>query len=601
MPGTLAKVLYLLRQEGRLKWVGVVLIAMAVTGVEAVGALLVFLLLGLITAPEAPMELPVLGELRDLPMLAGRDDVTVWVAGGVAVFFAFRGMLVLGQLYVQDRLAHSAGARLAVRLLSAYLAMPYVLHLNRNSSELIRNTYSSVRALTTEIIIPCVRLLSHGVLAVGMVAVLFYAAPLATLFALGFLGPVVLLLLRVVHPRLKKLGRGRQRLATRNLNILQQSLHGIREVILFDRADFFRRRFARWQHATARVTYLNRVAQEVPRILIETVLMVFIAGFFIISVTLQLSPEETLAVLGLFAYAALRLQPSLQKVVQSLNSIRFGGAAVDNVYDDLVQIESQADETSRRSVAARPAVFASPPEVRLESVSFHYPSATEAALRDMDLLIAPGDSLGIVGPTGGGKSTLLDIVAGLLVPTQGHVLIDGIDLADCTREWQRCLGVVSQTIFLIDDTLRRNIGLGIPDHEIDEARVQRAVELAQLSTFIAELPDGLDTVVGERGIRMSGGQRQRVAIARAMYRDPKVLVFDEGTSALDNLTEAEFMRALERVAGNRTIITVAHRLTTVQRCDRIISVEGGRIADSGTYAELMARNAGFRESVQGPS
>lgn len=598
MPGTARKCLYLLRQESKAKWALVVVVAITVTIVEALGALLVFLLLGLITAPDAPIELPFLGELRELPLLAGRDDVAVWVAGGVAVFFVFRGVLVLGQLYVHDRLAHNAGARLAVRLLSAYLAMPYALHVRRNSSELIRNAFESVRALTSEIIIPSVRLLSHVVLAIGMLAVLFYAAPLATLVAVLFLGPVVFVLLRVIHPRLKKLGRGRQRLSKMNLNILQQALHGIREVILFDRAEFFRKRFAKQQRATARITYLNRVAQEVPRVLIETVLIVFIALFFIASFTLQMSPEELLAVLGLFAYAALRLQPSLQKIVQSLNSIRFAGAAVDNVYDDLVLVEANVQRQEALPSGTPRLRSDLPPEVRLEAVEFRYTPDGDAALRGIDLHIPSASSLGIVGPTGGGKSTLLDVITGLLAPTKGRVLIDGIDLQECTQEWQQLLGVVPQNIFLIDDTVRRNIALGIPDREIDESRIREAVELAQLSGFVSQLPDGLDTEVGERGIRMSGGQRQRVAIARAVYRDPAVLVFDEGTSALDNLTEAEFMRALDAVGGERTVITVAHRLTTVKRCDRIIVVEAGRITDTGTYDELAARNVSFRASVE---
>jgi ATP-binding cassette, subfamily B, bacterial PglK len=442
-----------------------------------------------------------------------------------------------------------------------------------------------------------VRLISHTVLAFGMVAVLFFAAPLATLAAVAFLGPVVLVLLRVIHPRLKKLGRGRQRMSKENLNLLQQSLHGIREVILFDRAEFFQKRFTKRQNATARITYVNRVAQEVPQLLIETVLVVFIAGFFIVSVTLQRSPESTLAVLGLFAYAALRLQPSLQKIVQSLNSIRFAGAAVDNVYDDLVAVERlEAHDAGVKQ--ALPLRSDSPPEIRLEGVGFRYDRNAPPVLRSVDLTISPGESIGIVGPTGGGKSTLLDVITGLLSPSEGRVLIDGINLGRCTKAWQRCLGVVPQTIFLIDDTVRRNIALGVSDKEIDEERIAQAVELAQLSSFLEDLPDGLNTMVGERGVRMSGGQRQRVAIARAMYRDPPVLIFDEGTSALDNLTEAEFMAALDRLGGDRTLITVAHRLTTVRRCDRIAIVEAGRIVDSGTYDELLARNRGFRASVE---
>lgn len=601
MPGTLRKGLYLLRHESKSRWIAIILLAIGVAVIEAGGALLVFLLLGLITSPDTPIELPVIGDFRELPFIADPDQLTLWVAASVAAFFILRGLFVLGQLYAQDRLAHNAGARLAVRLLSGYLAMPYAMHIRRNSAELIRNAYESVRKLTSELIIPTVRLLSHIVLAIGMLSVLLFVAPIATLLAIGFLSPVVLLLLRVIHPRLKRLGKGRQRLSKESLSILQQSLHGIREVILFDRAEFFQRRFAKKQHGTARVTYLNRIAQEVPRLLIETVLVVSIAGFFIVSTTLQQRPEETLTILGLFAYAALRLQPSLQKIVQSLNSIRFAGAAVDNVYDDLILIESNLNGEHRPTIAEQPLTTGGPPEIRLEGVSFRYTDTSDFVLRDINLVIHPGDAIGIVGPTGGGKSTLLDVLVGLLPPTEGRVLIDGRDLHQRTAQWHRCLGVVPQAIFLIDDTLRRNIALGVANHEIDEERLRRAVELAQLTPFVEDLPAGLETTVGERGVRMSGGQRQRVAIARALYRDPPVLIFDEGTSALDSKTEANLIRAIDRLGENRTVITVAHRLSTVRRCDWILIIKQGRIADCGTYDQLLTRNREFRAAAQGTS
>jgi ATP-binding cassette, subfamily B, bacterial PglK len=598
---TLRKCAYLLRQESRLRWAAVLVVAVFVSGVEAVGALLVFLLLGLVTSGEADLDLPVIGSADNLPLVGSSDHVVVWLAAAVAIFFVIRGALLLGQLYVQDRLAHHAGARLAVRLFTAYLSMPYAFHLQRNSAELIRNANESVKALTSEIIIPSVRLVSHTVLALGMLAVLVYAAPLATVFAVGFLGPVVFVLLRLVHPRLKKLGRGRQRLSKANLSLLQVALHGIREVLLFDRAAYFIRKFRGQQLATARIVYTNRIAQEIPRVLIETVLVVFIAVFFILSTTLDRSPEETLAVLGLFAYAALRLQPSLQKIVQSLNSIRFAGAAVDNVYDDLISIEPVMARELRHSETDSLSYPVPPPRIELRGVGYRYPGASEPALRHVDLVIEPGSSIGIVGPTGGGKSTLLDVLSGLLPPTEGEVLIDGVELQSLGRGWRGMLGVVPQTIFLTDDTIRRNIALAERDDAIDERRLQRALDVAQLGTFIAELPDGLDTRVGERGVRISGGQRQRVAIARALYRDPTVLLFDEGTSALDSLTEAEFVAALEALGQDRTRITVAHRLTTVRNCDQILVIDGGTVIDSGTYDELRDRNSLFGSPAESPT
>ena len=590
MLSVIRKGLYLLKSERPLRWLLVVALAMVVTVVEALGALLIFVLLGLVASPGTPIELPVVGDLRTLQGGMDQETFIIWIAGGVAAFFVVRGALLITQVYVSDRLAHNAGARLSVRLLSSYLAMPYLLHLQRNSAELIRNAFESARAVTGEVFIPAVRFLSSAALAAGLLVVLFYAAPLATAGALLIVGLLVMLLLRIVQPKLKELGRRRQRLSRESLKILQQTLHGIREVTLFRRAPFFLRRYARRQHDAARVSYLNRVAQEFPRILIETTLVVLIAGFFIVTVVSEGGTSQGLPVLGLFAYSALRLQPAVQKIVQALNSIRFAGAAVDNVYKDL-RLAEEVDAETVRSDGSSPVDLTQ--GIELKGVDFSYGGRDRPALQGIQLTIQPGESLGIVGPTGGGKSTLVDVITGLLPPSTGSVVIDGVDLREFTANWQRRLGVVSQAVFLLDDTLRRNIALGIADRDIDEADVERAVRLAQLSGFVASLPHGLDTMVGERGVRLSGGQRQRVAIARALYRDPAVLIFDEGTSALDNATEAEFMAALTHLKGRRTIILVAHRLTTVRQCDRIVVVEGGRITDIGAYDELEARNPNF--------
>lgn len=215
-------------------------------------------------------------------------------------------------------------------------------------------------------------------------------------------------------------------------------------------------------------------------------------------------------------------------------------------------------------------------------------------LSGISLTVPKGTSLGIVGPTGAGKTTLVDIMIGLLPPTTGRVIVDGTDIQSDVRAWQRRLGIVPQTVFLIDDTLRRNVALGLDDSEIDGQRVRDAVQLAQLDSVVAELPNGLETRVAERGIRLSGGQRQRVAIARALYRQPSLLVFDEGTSALDHLTENELVKEVESLRGERTIILVAHRLSTIRRCDQVAFLDKGELVDLGSYEELVARNNTFK-------
>jgi ATP-binding cassette, subfamily B, bacterial PglK len=283
----------------------------------------------------------------------------------------------------------------------------------------------------------------------------------------------------------------------------------------------------------------------------------------------------------------LRTLPSLQKIVGGLNNIRFAGPAMDHVHRDMRLIDEIERPTDHVEVTFDETLA-------LEHVSFVYPQTDHPAIADVDVTIRPGEVVGICGPTGGGKTTLTDLIAGILPPTHGRVAVDGTDIQDAIPSWFTKLGVVPQMVFLTDDTLARNIALGVPDEEIDEEALWEAVRLAQLEDFVASLPDGLDSDVGERGVRVSGGQRQRVAIARALYRRPEVLIFDEGTSALDSATEAVLMSSLERLRGTHTILLVAHRLATVRNCDTILYLDQGRVAGAGTFDELCEASPGFR-------
>jgi ATP-binding cassette, subfamily B, bacterial PglK len=291
----------------------------------------------------------------------------------------------------------------------------------------------------------------------------------------------------------------------------------------------------------------------------------------------------------------IRLQPSLRRIMIAANNLKFGQAAVDDVSADVTLIESGPDLPQRPDPVVRPLRD----RISVDHVTFHYEGADLPALHDVSLVLHKGTALGICGPTGGGKSTFVDVIVGLLRPTTGRVLVDGRDIHDELREWQQQLGVVSQSVFLLDASLRQNVALGVAEREIDQERVVEAIRLAQLEDFVDALPDGLDTEVGERGVRISGGQRQRVAIARALYRRPSVLVFDEATSALDTETEGQLVTDLERLRGERTLIMVAHRLSTVRYCDRIVVVEDGRISDAGTFDELARRHKLFADFAPG--
>lgn len=582
------KIRALVGSEGSGRWVVVVALAVLVAGVEALGAVLIFLLVGLLAGDGSTPSLPLLGDLDQL--LPGGDADGLLVVGvAVGVFFVLRGLLLLVQHYVQYRVVENASAALSTRLFDGYLSMPATFHLERNSSELVRNAIESVQRVVQEGLIPGVQMLAKLAMVAALTVILLVISPVAALGAALVLGGLAALVVAVVQPRVKRWGRTVQGMTSANIQAVHQSLEGWRDIRLLGRQRTFVGRFDRDRRELARAIYLGRTAREVPRVVIETGVVAFIAGFVIVNAAADGAGSDALPVLGLFGYAAVRLMPELSHITASLNSLRFVGAAVDDLHADLARFAREASPPP--PTPAEPLTLHD--AIELRGVGFRYPGTSQDALTDVTLRVPAGSSLGVVGPTGGGKSTLVDVLLGLLEPSAGQVLVDGVDVREHLPAWHAAVGVVPQNVFVVDDTVRRNIALGVPDERIDDERVAEVVALAQLEDVIAGLPSGLDTVVGERGARISGGQRQRLAIARALYRRPAVLVLDEGTSALDNETEAALVAALTQLPGTPTLVTVAHRLSTVERCRSVVLLRDGRIADHGTLPELLDRHPGL--------
>jgi ATP-binding cassette subfamily C protein len=320
-----------------------------------------------------------------------------------------------------------------------------------------------------------------------------------------------------------------------------------------------------------------------------------VAGLVLVVVVLlqrSASLDQLAPVLSVFALAAFRLIPSINKIVGCAAQIKAAAAAVDDVAGEL-------GRSALRAASAPPsAKFEFRDRLVIERLGYHYPGGKIAALSGVELTIRRGESVALVGPSGAGKTTLADVILGVLEPTSGRILVDGRDVLPDRRGWQAKIGYVPQSIYLTDDTLRRNIALGLPDALIGEAALAAAVRLAHLDGVIAQLPDGLDSMVGEHGVRLSGGQRQRVGIARALYHRPEVLVLDEATSALDNVLEREVGRAIATLGGQITMIVIAHRLSTARQCDRVILMKDGRVEDAGPFQELVARSADMRRLVE---
>jgi ABC-type multidrug transport system fused ATPase/permease subunit len=358
-------------------------------------------------------------------------------------------------------------------------------------------------------------------------------------------------------------------------------LGGAKDVKLLGREQSFLKQYAQHNDSSALIWERQTTLQALPRLLLELLAMAGLVALVLIMLGQGKAIGDLIPVLGLFAAAAFRLMPSVNRVLTSAQSLRFLQPVTNKLALELNMFRSQKPTAENGT----PLNFKN--ELKLEQVGYIYEGAPSAALSEVSFSIATGTSVGFVGGSGAGKSTLIDVVLGLLTPTAGKVTVDGTDIQQGLRDWMNRIGYVPQNIYLTDDSLRRNVAFGISADQIDEDSVWRAIRSAQLETFVQQLPQGLDTIVGERGIRLSGGQRQRIGIARALYHDPEVLVLDEATSSLDTATERGVMEAVRALHGHKTILIVAHRLSTVEHCDTIIRLEQGRVTEQGDAAYVL--------------
>lgn len=587
---TVRKAFSLLDSALRRSWAMLVPLAVVAALLEAVAALLVFGLIGLMTDPSGADRIQAVATIRSLaPDISTTSFVTMYGIS-VALFFIVKNGVRFLETYARQRTANNTGLVLSTRLLSGYLNAPYALHLRRNSAELIRNTHASVDIVARTVLVSGTAALSELLIITGILCVLAVAAPWGTLVTGLVAIGITLPLLKAMQANFARWGASTHDLDETIQRRLQEAFRGIKEIKVLSEEKFFIRSFVVPRTRLATIARWTDTLKIVPQIAVETFFVLAIVTVVIFAIRADLTGGELIALLGLIAYALMRLLPSLHLCIYHLNNCRFGEAAVDQISEDLTSTLKSEGGTPNG-----PYTFRFSTSIVFENVQFSYPSNGDAVLRDVSLTIDRGDFIGIVGPTGAGKSTLVDLLLGLHPPAAGHILIDGRDLSAMVGAWQSRVGYVSQHAFFIDDTLRRNIALGINDQDSDETRINRALEQAQLKSFVDSLPDGLNTVIGEAGVRLSGGERQRLAIARAIYRDPDIIIFDEATSALDARTEQAVSDALETMRGDKTIIVIAHRLSTVHHCDRLILVRDGHIADTGPFDDLAGRNAEFRQ------
>ncbi len=577
----------------------VVLLGLMLIGtvLETLSVGLVIPAIALMTQSDYATKFPLLQSV--LAKIGNPGQQALVVIGMIALV----GVYVIKNLFLgffawrQNRFTFGLMEQLSQRLLTIYLRQPYTFHLQRNSAQLIRNVFTEVDLFTGNVVTPLMLVLAESLIICGLAALLLSIQPVGVLIVAGVIITASWVFSRLTRPFILRWGVLRQHHAGLRFQHMQQGLSGAKDIKLLGREAEFLRQFRTHNQHYARVGRLQNTLLQFPRLWLE-VLAIGGLAMLVLTMLAQGSKLNTIMpMLGLFAAAAFRLIPSMSRVLAAFQSLRYGLPAIDILHTELNLAAPTPGTRHGHGLPFRETL-------EFYQVTYTYHGAPAPAISELSLAVRCGETVGFIGTSGAGKSTLVDILLGLLTPDSGEVRVDGTDIQGDLRCWQDQIGYVPQAIFLTDDTLRRNVAFGLPNDQIDESAVDHAIKAAQLEEFVRSLPDGLETLVGERGVRLSGGQRQRIGIARALYHDPAVLVLDEATSALDTATERGVMEAVRALQGSKTIFIVAHRLSTVQDCDRLYRLEKGRVIGEGKPEAILAGTLGalpyFEYSEQEP-
>ena len=504
-----------------------------------------------------------------------RTFVIVCIIALIAVF-VLKNLFLMVQYYAQARFICNNKFYVNKRMFSNFLKRPYEYFLNANSSEIIRainlNVYMVFSLLTT-----LIGLLVEIVVSIALIVTIFVIDPQMMLGMSVLLGILMLAINKIIKPILKKKGEELQIHSTLANKWLLQAIGGIKEIKIANKEEFFKHNYEMSGEKVISAEKWSMVFSNLPRLLIEMVSVCAMLMFIAVMIFLGKEIETLIPALSAFAMAAVKLLPSANRILAANSAIAYNEVALDKLIEDLKEAEQSEDITHQNATEKSIGKIDLQKEIIFSDVVYSYPNSNKAVLDDAKMIIPVGKSIGIVGKSGAGKTTVVDIILGLLKPSKGFVYSDGKDIFEFYKSWISHIGYIPQSIFMLDDTIRANVAFGIDEEQLCDDKVWDALREAQLEGFVKSLPEGLDTQIGERGVRLSGGQRQRIGIARALYENPELLIFDEATSALDNETEAAIMESINRLHGKKTIIIIAHRLQTIESCDIVYRVENGKI------------------------
>ena len=494
---------------------------------------------------------------------------------GIMFVFLIKNLYLVA---LRDRIfkfTYNTQMQLSTKLLVTYMKEPYTFHLNKNIADLQRSLQEDTNYFI-QVILYSLELITELTVCAVLGIYLLFLSKSITIIVLVLLVVCVGAFLFITRKYASRLGRENQGYRGRIFQWMNQSLGGIKEIKILGREQYFSEEYRRYFVKYARGLRIARTISIMPKYVVETVCMsglllaIIVKMFFGEADFIYYIPQ-----LGAFAVAALRLMPSVGKINEYTTNILYALPSVDLIYHDLKEIEAYIE----RQDAEAKEEWQLTKEIRVEDVTYYYPNVADPVINEANLCIPKGKTVAFIGASGAGKTTMVDIILGLLTPQNGRVMADGLNVHEKPKTWHSQVGYIPQAIYLSDDTIRNNIAFGVKEDEISEEAVLSAAKKAQLTEFIGSLPNGLDTLVGDRGVRLSGGQRQRIGIARALYHDPEILVLDEATSALDNETEAAVMEAIENLQGTKTMIIIAHRLTTIQNVDMIYEVGNGQVVE----------------------
>lgn len=507
--------------------------------------------------------------------LNGIEQYLVVLSALIAVIYLVKNIYLSFLQNVILSFSYTTRMNLATRLLTTYMNEPYTFHLSKNIAEMQRCLQSDTSQFMS-LINSCLQLTVEMVTCLALAAYLFHTSHSITVV----IGVLLLLCIGLFFMISKKvssrLGRQNENYNAKLFQWINQSLGGIKELKILQREEYFIDSYKTNYKKLIWGARVNELIAALPKYIVETVAMVGLVFAIIIKLLFGHGALETfIPQIAVFAVAAFRLLPSVGRVNAYINSIMYNKASLDMIYDDLKEIDSEPVQEIEWKEKKEKWIFTK--GVTVEHVSYHYPDSDVEVLHDISLEIPKGKTVALIGPSGAGKTTLADIILGLLPPVSGVVRMDQHNVYENLRSWREKLGYIPQSIYLSDDTIRNNVAFGIYEAQIDDNAIWKALEKAQLKEFVQGLENGLDTYVGDRGVRLSGGQRQRIGIARALYHDPEILVLDEATSALDSSTEQAVMESIESLQGLKTMIIIAHRLTTIKNADLVYEVSGGNV------------------------